>query len=139
MNNGIQTLAIIAGLAVCACAPVQIDFTNSPSGGGGSCVEGQTLGVWLDLNGDGSKAGEPFLGSFVSYKGEKLAEENYNYYSASAHPIIGPAPGGYKSTFFFYEDARGLALTFFSNVDAGGSKDNVVEWDITTRGNSNVD
>lgn len=118
-----------------ACAPVQIDFVNQPSGGP-SCVEGEKLGVWLDLDSDGSTDGERFVGSFIAYEGSKLAAENYNYYSASAHPIVGPTPSGFKSTVFFYQDTHGLSFNFFSNVDAGGSKDNIVEWDIATSGNN---
>ncbi|MCB0356615.1 MAG: hypothetical protein KDD40_06390 [Bdellovibrionales bacterium] len=103
------------------------------------CEEGKHFGVWLDSNDDGSIEGEKFLGSIVPFKGTRTAVENYNYFSASAHPLIGPEPGSFNSHVFFYEGTDGLSLNFIFNVDNGGSKNNKVNWDIEVIGNNKAD
>lgn len=105
--------------------------------GGGNCVQGQRLGVWLDNNDDGNK--DIYLGSFVSYEGTETAAENYNYYSASAHPKIGPTPIDNKAHVFFYDGSDGLSLNFYSNIDAGGSDDDVFDLDAIISGNNLAD
>jgi hypothetical protein len=124
----------------CACNPAGMDFKKtSDTKLDVICVPGQKVGVWLDRNADGSAEGEPYLGSFVAYSGTLTAANNYNYYSVSAHPITGPQPVGFKTTVFFYEGLDGLALNFFSNIDEGGSTDNIQNWDITTTNNARLD
>ena len=118
---------------------MEFKSSEGPTGDPPPCVPGKKVGVWLDRNSDGSTEGEPYLGNFVAYSGTMTAANNYNYYSASAHPITGPTPVGFKTTVFFYEGLDGLALTFFSNVDQGGSTDNIQNWDITTTNNSILD
>ncbi|MCB0391257.1 MAG: hypothetical protein KDD58_08200 [Bdellovibrionales bacterium] len=103
------------------------------------CEEGKHFGVWLDSDNDGSIDGEQFLGSIVPFNGNTTAVKNYNYYSASAHPLVGPAPAGFDSKVFFYEGKDGLALNFFFNIDEGGSADNRVNWDIEVIGNDKKD
>lgn len=95
-----------------------------------TCVTGKRLGVWLDENNDGNLDGDKYLGSFVAYSGDKTAAENYNYYSASAHPLVGPTPVGNQTHVFFYEGSDGLSLNFYSNIDNGGSEDDSFSWDI---------
>ncbi|MCB0341445.1 MAG: hypothetical protein H6626_13820 [Pseudobdellovibrionaceae bacterium] len=103
------------------------------------CEEGKHFGIWLDENDDGSIENEKFLGSIVPYQGDKSAAENYNYYSASAHPYIGPKPDEFSSHVFFYEGSDGLTFNFYFNIDEGGSPDNIVNWDMETIGNSKKD
>ena len=93
----------------------------NPVGGGLSeprqqkCVEGQRL--YIGLN-DGS---QDVSGEIVSYSGNLTAAENYNYYSFSAHPIVGPQPRGQNINVFFYENSEGLYLNFFANKDETGT------------------
>lgn len=101
------------------------------------CVQGKKLGIWLD------DANQTFLGDIVTYSGNISAESNYNYSSASAHPINGPIPIGYELHNFFYEGTDGLMLNFYGNVDSddesAGSADNQYSLKITTAGNNNAD
>lgn len=108
-------------------------------GGGYSCVPGKRLAIWLDPDDSGDIKAENYLGFVVSYSGKKSAEDNYNYYSASAHPLVGPSPIGFESHVFFYEGKDGLALNFFSNIDSGGSSNNRVDLDIEVSGNAQMD
>jgi len=104
---------------------------------GKTCVEGQRLGLWLDTDND--EVEDKYQGSFVAYSGSETAKKNYNYYSASAHPIVGPNPSGFKSTVFFYEGSDGIHLFFFHNVDAGGSEYNEVQWKMAVSDNNMED
>jgi hypothetical protein len=108
-----------------------------------TCVQGRKLGVWLDPDNSGDLKNDNFLGDIVSYKGSLTAAQNYNYYSASAHPVVGPAPSEFSVKVFFYEGADGLSLSFFYNVDddsnQNGSADNKVNWDVVTSGNGLLD
>ncbi len=99
----------------------------------------KTMGVWLVNEGVTAIEDAIYLGDIVSYTGELSSAENYGYYSASAHPVVGPEPLGFETNVYFYEGTDGLALTFFSNLDAGGSDDSTVNWDIRTSNNNNLD
>ena len=79
------------------------------------------------------------MGAVVAYEGDKTAEENYNYYSASAHPIVGPTPSDFKLNVFFYEGTDGLTLNFFANLDGGGSKGTKLDVDISIEGHDGND
>ena len=48
------------------------------------CVVGHRLFIGLDNDG-----GESLSGEIVSYSGNFSAADNYNYYSFSAHPLVG--------------------------------------------------
>ncbi|MCB9092953.1 MAG: hypothetical protein H6620_10385 [Halobacteriovoraceae bacterium] len=110
-----------------------------------TCVKGKRLALWLDFDGDGIE--DQYGGTITAYKGSKSAQDNYNYYSASAHPLVGPDPEGFKSKIFFYEDGKGgLALNLIHNIDKiegdanySGSADNQVQWQIVTSGNDRKD
>lgn len=122
------------------CAKVGFTGLKSADGTEGidkNCVQGKKLGIWLD------DANQTFLGDIVTYSGNISAESNYNYYSASAHPINGPTPIGYELHNFFYEGTDGLMLNFYGNVDSDdeskGSADNQYSLKITTAGNDNAD
>jgi hypothetical protein len=115
------------------------DNSNSDLGKGDNCIPGKRLGVWLDPNNSGKKEESNYLGSFVAFNGSLNSEANYNYYSASAHPEVGPTPEGFALNVFFYDGSDGLSLNFFSNIDAGGSSDNIVNLDVKTSGNDNLD
>ncbi|MEE2959587.1 MAG: hypothetical protein VYA34_02500, partial [Myxococcota bacterium] len=99
----------------------------------------KNLGIWLTPDGVTELLDEHYLGEITSYIGEESSDNNYNYYSSSAHPEIGPEPIGFETNVFFYEGADGLSFNFFSNLDAGGSTNSKVNWDIQTFGNANAD
>ena len=103
------------------------------------CQEGKRLGIWLDPDKTGVLADNNYLGEIKSYTGTLSSFDNYRYYSASAHPVIGPTPLSYESNIYFYEGPDGLTLNFYSNLDEGGSDYNSVNWDIITKGNSGKD
>jgi hypothetical protein len=95
------------------------------------CGPGAALSIWTDMNSNGEIDGEDQLKGYIkAYIGDDSAKENYNYYSASAHPKIGPGPKGFESKVFFYENEKGNYLNFYFNIDAGGSEDNKVQWEI---------
>lgn len=102
-----------------------------------SCTPGKVLSISVDQDGDG--VFETKKGSITSYSGELSAQENYDYYSWSAHPINGPMPAGFESHVFLYEGSDGLSLNMYHNVDEGGSAANSVSWDIATLGNAAQD
>ncbi len=107
------------------------------------CKKGKILTISIDKDGDGVADTEPV--EIISYKGAYSSADNYNYYSWSAHPIIGPNPEGYKSHAYLYEGSDGLSLQFYFNKDkiAGeaydGSPNSVVKLDILTEGNNGLD
>lgn len=114
-------------------------YTLGAGGDGYSCVPGKRLGIWLDPDNSGTFSDDNYLGFVVAYSGSLNADANYNYYSASAHPVTGPTPIGFKTNIFFYEGPTGLALNLFSNIDEAGSTDNQVDIDIETFGNAGED
>jgi len=107
---------------------------------GQECQKGKVLTIMIDKDGDGLGDTEPV--EIISYKGQYNNADNYNYYSWSAHPHIGPNPDGYKSHAFLYEGPDGLSFQFYFNKDkiAGenynGSPNSVVNLDILTEGNN---
>lgn len=103
------------------------------------CVPGKRLAVWLDPNDSGQILEQNYLGNFVSYSGTKTSAKNYNYYSDSAHPVVGPTPHGYNLNVFFYDGSDGLSLNFFANIDGTGSPDNVVNLDLQIQNNEMAD
>lgn len=137
LNNQklLLVLAFLVPFIYTACNGVKFDEPVCDPHG----LAGKRLGVWLDPNNTGVISSENYLGSFVSYTGSDTAATNYGYYSDSAHPIVGPAPGPYNVNVFFYEGNDGLTFNFFFNIDKGGSPDNEVQWDIYTRGNDYKD
>ncbi len=152
----ILSVGVVAVLCYQNCSPEAVNFSersqeqiaseNSDAegdygtgGGGFDCVSGQKLNVYLDPLATGVIDQNQYLGSIVSYQGEETAADNFNYFSESAHPIIGPVPIGFETNVFFYEGSDGLALTFYANIDGGGSSNNKLEIDITTEGNADQD
>lgn len=103
------------------------------------CKEGKVLGIWLDPDQSGVLKDENFKGSIVSYSGNDSGAENYNFYSDSAHPIIGPSPFGYEAQIFFFDGSDGLSLNFYANIDKGGSSDNEMNVDIEVLNNNLAD
>ncbi len=86
--------------------------------------------IWQDVSGDGVK--DTYLGTVEAYTGTESAADNYNFFSASAHPINGPTPEAYKSKMYMYDGPDGLSFGFFHNIDAGGNNYwNHVDWDIS--------
>ena len=88
--------------------------------------------VWQDTDSNGVK--DTFLGYIHAYSGSLTGANNYDYYSASAHPIVGPTPVGYESKMYFYEGTDGLSFGMFHNIDVFGSPDNIVHWDVDVTG-----
>jgi hypothetical protein len=102
--------------------------------------ESKTLAVWIAPPEGDALLDENFIGEIVSYSGDETSVENYDYYSASAHPHVGPTPTGFESNVFFYEGTDGLTLNFFSNLDNSGSQSwTDVDWDINISGNETED
>lgn len=101
-----------------------------------NCENERRLAIFLDNNKNGLIDEGEKLGEVSAFVGNISTADNYNYYSASAHPVHGPTPSGYQGNVFFYNGLDGLSLNFFFNVDGGGSSDNQVKWDISTSGNS---
>lgn len=99
------------------------------------------LAIWPDHNKDGKADDLLPLGYINSYKGNGSAFANYDYYSNSAHIINGPPASSFESRVFMYQpnSSDGVYLFFYFNIDAGGSKNNKVSWDITTKRNSLLD
>jgi hypothetical protein len=75
--------------------------------------------IWHDTDYDGIK--DTYLGTVASYSGDSASVANYNYFSASGHPIYGPNPEAYKSKMFMYEGSDGLSFNVIHNIDAGGN------------------
>ena len=113
-------------------AKVSIETINN-------CVNVKRLAIFSDKNSNAQIDEGEELGEVDSYIGELTSKANYNYYSASAHPIIGPTPSGFYGNVFLYEGSDGLSLNMFFNVDDGGSEDNQVQWDVYTKNNSKLD
>lgn len=93
----------------------------------------------FDVWGVGSS--DALLGTISAYEGNIDAATNYNYSSASGHPINGPTPAGYKAFIWMYWDnsaAAGDRLSFnmIHDVDGGGSPNNIVHWDMNFTGTS---
>jgi len=85
--------------------------------------------VWHDTDGDGVK--DNWLGRIEAYTGGLSSTANFNYFSASAHPINGPTPEAYKSKMYLYDGSDGFSFGFFHNIDAGGNNYwNHVRWEI---------
>jgi hypothetical protein len=105
-----------------------------------TCMDSVINQVSILRNGPNGEKIKSDLGSFLAYKGDKTAYENYNYYSASAHPIVGPQPKGFFESVFMYIDKDGKSyLNIFWGVDGGGSADTKVDVDIKTSGNAKAD
>lgn len=104
-----------------------------------NCKNVTRLGIYKDLNGNDIADKEESLGQISSYTGSENAAANYNYYSASAHPKIGPKPSSYAGNVFLYDGSDGLSLNMFFNVDEGGSDYNKVVWEVYTSNNNSSD
>lgn len=85
----------------------------------GTGVNAALYDVWHDTDFDGIK--DTYLGVVSGYTGGIDAAANYNFFSASAHPVNGPNPEAYKSKMFMYEGSDGLSFSVFHNIDAGGN------------------
>lgn len=100
-----------------------------------SCVSGSKLSIWLNLD-----TRLEYLGDVLAYEGSLSHADNYNYYSASAHPVQGPKAKGHELNVFFYQEKNGeYSLNFFANIDEGGSDDNQMSVKINISGNDNQD
>lgn len=102
-----------------------------------ACKTGEKLGIELLMNETDETVGIPMdQVDIVAYEGPESALENYNYYSSSAHPIHGPTPVDNNVNVFFYKDAAGINLSFFANIDDGGSEESKFDLDIQIKNNS---
>lgn len=106
-----------------------------------NCKEEKHLAIWKDPDKTGVIESKNYLGAIYPYMGTKTAYENYNYYSASAHPYAGPVPKAYSMAVFFYADPQGdLYFNTFANVDDGGTSTlNTWNLNITTSNNFLLD
>jgi len=77
--------------------------------------------------------GQTWLGQISAYTGTESHVDNYNYYSASGHPINGPTPTAYTTNFWLYYNTNSQTLSFnlIHNVDNGGGNYwNIVQTDL---------
>jgi hypothetical protein len=89
----------------------------------------------------GVSGGDDYLGTISSFEGNIDAASNYNYSSASGHPINGPTPAGYTAFVWMYFDNTApaddrLSFNIIHDVDGGGSPDNQVSWEFFFTGTS---
>lgn len=103
------------------------------------CISGKVLAIWLDPDGTGQINDQNYLGDIIAYKGPETGAKNYNYFSASAHPLVGPKPEGFQVNTYFYEGSDGLSLQYFANLDEGGAADDILKLAITTSANNLAD
>jgi len=78
--------------------------------------------IWADSSGDGFK--DLVLGTIYGYEGEETGRNNYNYFSASAHPLHGPNLHPHRLKIFVYErttNGRDF-LNLIAGEDEGGSR-----------------
>ena len=80
--------------------------------------------------------GDTLLGTITPYTGTDTGADNYNYYSASGHPINGPAPAYQEGQIFFYDGSDGLNFNAIFNVDSASNSPGKVLWDITITGST---
>lgn len=97
------------------------------------CQQNKKLSVYSVINGE-----ENYVGDVIVYTGELTALENYNYYSASTHPIYGPQPTAKQFVTYFYENSEGIYLNFYSNKD-NSTETARFDINIQTTGNNNKD
>ncbi len=83
------------------------------------CRKVKRLSIFRDSNLNGIIDENEELVEVNSFVGNLSAATNYIYSSASAHPIIGPTPGGFAGNVFLYEGNDSLTLNMFFNVDNG--------------------
>ncbi len=139
-----KSLSWIFGIFVCLiffqnCNKVSFSDEASQGSLATHCAVGKKLGIWSDPDGTGIRDPKNYLGTVVTYTGQDSAEKNYNYFSASSHPRVGPTPAEYASHVYFYDGADGLHLNFYFNVDEKGSPDNSVSLDLQVQGNGLAD
>jgi hypothetical protein len=74
--------------------------------------------IWSYDDGGGST----WLGQISAYTGTESHADNYNYFSASGHPINGPTPTDYLSQAWLYYNTSSNTMSFniIHNVDEGG-------------------
>lgn len=83
----------------------------------------------------GTSGSDNYLGTISAYSGALDAASNYDYYSASGHPVNGPTPAGYQAFVWMHWDTSAptgqhLSFNLIHDVDGGGSPDNIVSWDL---------
>lgn len=78
------------------------------------------------------------LGEITPYAGALSGADNYNYFSASGHPINGPTLGLGVGHVFLYEGSDGLSLNMIFGVDNSGTRfpSEFVSWDIQVSGST---
>jgi len=80
--------------------------------------------------------GDTLLGTITPYTGTTTGEANYDYYSASGHPINGPTPVYKEGQIFFYDGADGLNFNAIFNVDKAPNSPGKVLWYIGITGST---
>ncbi len=80
--------------------------------------------------------GGVFLGTITPYSGPLSGADNYNFWSASGHPIYGPTPMAQEGQIFFYNGADGLNFTAIFDKDNSNTGASYVRWDITVLGST---
>lgn len=65
--------------------------------------------------------GGALLGTIDPFTGPTTGVVNYNYFSASAHPLVGPTPTPGEAFFWFFAGTDGLSFNVFGGQDLSGS------------------
>ena len=88
----------------------------------------------------GSLADEnQLLNEFSVYQGTDSALDNYDYYSSSAHPLIGPTPQARVAQFFIYQNDDGYYLNFVVDEDNSSTTGGAIAGSVVVTDNSDVD
>jgi hypothetical protein len=74
------------------------------------------------------------LGAVQPYTGAMSGANNFNYFSASGHPISGPAPARSAGKLFFYDGTDGLSFAMVFGKDADQPSSSDVDWNLAVTG-----
>lgn len=79
------------------------------------------------------------LSKVTPYSGELTSTQNFDYRSASVHPIIGPTPKKNETHLFLYRGSDGLTLNLYHHVDNGKSPWYYSYWEMEVLNNHLLD
>lgn len=104
-----------------------------------ACTTYETYALYDDANGDGIVVEADLIGDLSPFSGPISGADNYNYYSASAHPVYGPSTvQGYLNA-YMYEGSDGASLLFFSDKDNSGAGRGNFRAELTISNNAQQD
>ena len=144
-----QTLTYTASMMGTATLKYKLSDGNAESEEGKIkfvvCKAITKMGIYTDNYGgkaDGSIINEAYLGDIIVYNdNDRTAEQTYGYADSSAHlpASLGVNLNSKQSNVFFVQNSGGLNLYMIHNIHDQDYDKNIVEWDITVKGNDNQD